>query len=308
MRIRATVAAVSGALALSALAVPAAQAAGAQASSYQQGVAGVLRAAHATHGMSAFTADRPAVAKPYALKVGFSKLTIGKAYKVGTTNHVAFSVSYTLTHGADVDIKSSDFNTGPIIYKGSSTARVNELGGEEPATCTAVSSTVATCKGDIDVYPADGYLMNSDAGSWSAGAVAIKWNGQQGKTNPDYSKIGYAETDGLGTTLIQRNATLTTDASPEPVKKGATLTVKGKLSRANWETNHYGAYGGQSVKLQFAKKGSTTYTTLTTVKADSAGNLKTTLKASADGYFRYSFAGNSTTSAVTSTSDFVDVK
>ncbi|CAM5717141.1 Calcium-binding protein OS=Streptomyces alboniger OX=132473 GN=CP975_15560 PE=4 SV=1 [Streptomyces alboniger] len=44
------------------------------------------------------------------------------------------------------------------------------------------------------------------------------------------------------------------------------------------------------------------------MKSDSKGNLSTTVKASADGYFRYVFAGTSTTPAVTSTSDFVDVQ
>ncbi|MEU6218371.1 hypothetical protein ABZ845_12755 [Streptomyces sp. NPDC047022] len=308
MRIRATVAAVSGALALSALALPAAHAAGTAAPSYQEGAAKVLRAARAAHGMSAFTAAKPATGRPYALHATFSNLKIGKAYKVGTTNHVALSVSYTLTHGTEVNIKASDFATGPYIYKGVSSNPSKVIFGDDAATCTATSSTVAVCKGDIDIHPSDGLLENADAGSWNVGALAIKWNGQQGKANPDLSKVGVAEKGGLGSTLIQRNATLTTDASPEPVKKGATITVKGKLSRANWETGHYGAYGSQSVKLQFAKKGSTTWTTLETVKGDSAGNLKTTVKASVDGSFRYSFAGNSTTSAVTSASGFVDVK
>jgi hypothetical protein len=62
------------------------------------------------------------------------------------------------------------------------------------------------------------------------------------------------------------------------------------------------------VKLQFKKKGSTTWSTLKTIKTSSTGALKTTVKASADGYFRYTFAGNSTTAAVTSASDFIDVK
>lgn len=41
---------------------------------------------------------------------------------------------------------------------------------------------------------------------------------------------------------------------------------------------------------------------------DSKGNLRTTTKATADGYFRYSFAGTPTTPAVTSTADYVDVQ
>jgi hypothetical protein len=62
------------------------------------------------------------------------------------------------------------------------------------------------------------------------------------------------------------------------------------------------------VKLQFRKKDSSTYTTLKTIKTDSAGNLKTTTTATVDGYFRYSFAGTSTTSTVSATGDYVDVQ
>ena len=62
------------------------------------------------------------------------------------------------------------------------------------------------------------------------------------------------------------------------------------------------------MKLQFRKKGSSTYSTLKTITADSAGNLRTTTTATVDGYYRFSFAGNSTTSAVSAAGDFVDVQ
>jgi hypothetical protein len=308
MRIRATVAAVSGALALSALAIPAAHADG-SASSYRQGVAKVLQGAHATSGKTAFTAAAPATGEPYALDASFSNLKIGTAYKVGTTNHVAFSVSYTLTHGADVDITASDFQTGPYIYKGSFDNPSNMLIGDYPATCTATSSTTAACKGNVDVYPADGELYNADAGSWSAAALAIAWNGQDPNSSTfDITKVGYADQGGLGTTLIQRYSKLTVNAGPEPVTKGKTLTVTGKLSRANWEDNKYHGYTNQPVKLQFRKAGTSTYTTVKTVTSDSTGNLKTTTTAKYDGYWRFSFAGTSTTPAVNATGDYVDVR
>ncbi|MEV6022397.1 hypothetical protein [Streptomyces sp. NPDC052036] len=307
MRIRATAAAVTGALALSAFAVSAAHAA-APAPAHRAAVAKVLQSAHAASGMRAFTADTGTSGEPYALNVTFSGFKIGKAYKVSTGGHVSIPVSYTLTHGSDVNIASSDFETDPYLYKGSYGNPDNLLFGDASATCTATSSTVAACKGKIDIYPADGDLKNVNAGSWGAAAGAIDWNGQLDSTDPDISKVGVAEKGGLATTLIQHSSALTADASPEPVKKGATLTVKGKLSRADWQANKYVGFSGQSVKLQFRKKGSTTYTTLKTIKTDSAGNLKTTVKASVDGYYRYSFAGTSTTVAVSAAGDFVDVK
>ncbi|MGW3494704.1 hypothetical protein [Streptomyces sp. NPDC001020] len=306
MRTRATVAAVSGALALSAFAVPAAQADG--HASFHTDVAKIREAATATHGKTAFSATATDPGEPYALNVTFSNFKIGKAYKVGTTNAVTIPVTYTLTHGADVNIKASDFETYPFLYQGSLAEPSNILFDYDDATCTATSSTVATCKGNIGIHPTWHELTNAEAGTWKAGAGAVAWNGQKDKANPDLSKVGFAEQGGLGSTLIQRNSKLTVDAAPEPVKKGGTLTVTGKLSRANWEDNKYHGYTAQPVKLQFRKKGSSTYTTLKTIKTNSTGSLKTTVKATGSGYYRYSFAGTTTTPAVNATGDYVEVK
>ncbi|MFD8421957.1 hypothetical protein [Streptomyces sp. NPDC059466] len=310
MRIRATVAAVSGALALSAFVVPAAHAAD-SSSSYRADVARVLEAAHSASGKTAFTAATAADDEPYALNVSFSNIKVngGKAFAVGTTNHVAVPVTYTLTHGVEVKITAADFLTGPYLYKGSFAGPDNVLFGDNPAKCTATSTTTASCKGNIDVHPADGALINSDAGAWKAAGLAIAYNGQDPQSRDfDITKVGVADQGGFASPNVQRYSKLTVNAAPEPVKKGKTVTVTGKLSRANWETNKYAGYTGQSVQLQFRKKNSTTYTTVKTVKTDGTGNLKTTTTASVDGYYRYSFAGTSTTPAVKAAGDFVDVK
>jgi hypothetical protein len=112
------------------------------------------------------------------------------------------------------------------------------------------------------------------------------------------------------TVPVLRDARLTANAAPEPVKKGKTLTVTGKLSRADWETSGgCRAYTGQKVKLQFRKKGASAYTTVKSVTTDGSGNLKATVKAATDGYWRYSFAATSTTTAaVNATGDYVDVR
>ncbi|MFD4415706.1 hypothetical protein [Streptomyces sp. NPDC058476] len=311
MRIRATVAAVSGALALSAFAVPGAHADD-SASSYRANVTKAQEVARAATGKTAFSASTAAdTGTPYALDATFSNIKVnsGAAVKVGTTNHVAVPVTYTMTHGADVDITADDFFTGPYLYKGSFDAPDNMLFGDYDATCTATSSTVATCKGDVDIYPAEGELLNSDAGAWHAAALAVAYNGEDWTSdNINWDNVGIADQGGFTSPNVQRYSKLTVNASPEPVKKGKTITVTGKLSRANWEDNLYHGYTGQSVKLQFRKKGSDTYTTLKTIKSDSTGNLKTTTTATVDGYFRYSFAGTSTTPAVNAAGDYVDVQ
>ncbi|MBD0840281.1 MULTISPECIES: hypothetical protein [unclassified Streptomyces] len=296
MRIRATVAAVSGALVLSAFAVPAAQADD-SGSAYRADVA-KARIAQGTR------ADAP-----YDLDVTFSDFKVAKAIKVGTTGHVARTVTYTMTHGADVKIKARDFVTGPYLYKGAYTGPDGMLFGDKPATCTSTSPTTATCTGKIDIYPGDRELVNSDAGTWKGAALALAQNGQDPDgVDYDITKVGYADQGGLGSTVLQRNSKLTVDASPEPVKKGKTLTVTGKLSRANWETRKYAGYAGQPVTLQFRKKGSSAYTNVKGIKSNAKGELKTTVKASQDGYYRFVFKGTKTTPAVTAAGDFVDVQ
>ncbi|MFI1709371.1 hypothetical protein [Streptomyces griseoruber] len=312
MRIRATVAAVTGALALSALAVPAAQAAG--GSSYgKDDVQKAAAAAQAASGKTAFTgATADADGVPYPLNITFSavKINNGKPIVAGTTNRVSVPVTYQVTHDADFDVTAPDVFLDVEIYRGTSyDSPVNLLWGDDWPTCTATSSTVASCKGTLDVRPGQ-QLNNVDATSWKAGGYVIDFNDQLGVDidDIDWSKVGYAEQDNLATTKLQRFSKLTVNASPEPVKKGKTITVTGKLTRANWDDNKYHGYTGQPVKLQFRKKNSSTYTTLKTIKSSSTGTLKTTVKASADGYFRYSFAGTSTTPAVNAAGDFVDVK
>ncbi|MEV5487735.1 hypothetical protein AB0L47_06955 [Streptomyces bobili] len=307
MRIRATVAAVSGALALSALAVPAANAADSAPSK-----ADLFQAAHrAAAGKSAFTGSTAAAA-PYALDLKFSGVSVnnGKPIVVGTTGKVSAPVSFKVTHAADIDLSAEDIELDVLLYRGTLSNPVNILWGDNWPTCTNVSATVATCKNTIDIRPADGDLLNSDATSFKALGYAYDWNDQDPYTEDDidWSKVGYTEADALTLAKLQRASKLTVNAAPEPVRKGATITVTGKLSRANWEDNQYHGYSTQPVKLQFRKKGSSTYTTVKTIKTSTTGALKTTVKATVDGYFRYSFAGTSTTPTVTTAGDFVDVR
>jgi hypothetical protein len=306
MRIRATVAAVTGAMALSAFVAPAALAA--DGPKAPAGVAAANKAAHsATSGKAAFSTAAADTGTPYALDATFSdvKVNKGKNIVVGTTALVKAPVSFTLTHGADVNIHASDFFSAVELYRGADFADEDVWIDSTNATCTDTSATAASCTATIEIDPAE--LLNTDAGSWKAGAFAVAFNGEDPQ-NPNLDNVGVATKDNVTAAKIQRRSTLTVNAAPEPVKKGKTITVTGKLSRANWEDGHYHGYTNQPVKLQFRKKGSSTYTTVRTIKTNSTGNLKTTVKATVDGYFRYSFAGTTTTPAVNATGDFVDVK
>ncbi|WP_028811080.1 hypothetical protein [Streptomyces flavidovirens] len=247
MRIRATVAAVSGALALSALAVPAAQADGG-------------------HGDTAIT-----------------KVVVngGKNVVVGTTEVRTFTVA--VTAADDSGISGADLAlNGP------------GFGSLEPADVDCLDNT---CTGTFSVDPrVDLAYANEKAGTWYVDA----WlNAEDGD---------YVWKQKAASFKLQRQSTLSVNAAPEPVVKGKPITVTGKLARANWETFTYAGYTGQPVKLEFRKAGTSTYTTLKTVTTNGTGALKTTATAASDGYWRYAFAGTTTTPAFTTAGDYVDVR
>ncbi|SER03091.1 hypothetical protein SAMN04487983_1010159 [Streptomyces sp. yr375] len=308
MRIRATVAAVTGALALSALAVPAAQAVGKDS----HHTVDTLKAVHAAiSGKTAFTGSAPAdTGTPYPLDAKFTgvKINNGKPVVAGTGGKVTVPVSFKVTHGAGVDVTAQDTELDLFIYRGDFDESDNLLIGDDWPVCTNTTATVATCKSTIDIYPGD-ELANADAATWKAVGFIMDWNDvDRDADSIDWSKVGYTEADSLATVKLQRQTQLTVNAAPEPVKKGKTITVTGKLTRANWDTNKYTGYAGVYAQLQFRKKDSTTYSTVKSVKTTATGGLSTTVKAGVDGYYRYIFVGTTTSPAVNAAGDFVDVK
>ncbi|MFD9863532.1 calcium-binding protein [Streptomyces alboflavus] len=279
MRIRATVAAVSGALALSAFVAPSAQAA-----------------------PVAPVADLDLPMKD--TQRGDTKITKvvvngGKDLVVGTTAKKKFTVAVTATDPKGVA------GAGGFLWHGTKLKEGYVDGVLAPAAeekCARANATTATCTVTITVNPKaslenNGLRNHLAGGSWNLYAAA-------GGKDDDYV-VKATLKSGI---RLKRAAKLTVNASPEPVKKGRTITVAGALTRANWDTKKYAGYTQQPVKLQFKKKGASAYSTVKTVKSDRKGNVKTTVKASVDGTFRYVFAGTSTTPAVTSTGDFVDVR
>jgi hypothetical protein len=138
-------------------------------------------------------------------------------------------------------------------------------------------------------------FTNNDAGKHVNGALVSVSAGAQ--LNTTFSLVRQAT---WGKTL---------NATPEPVKKGKTLTVKATLKRVSWTKGlPLVTYSNRPVVLQFKAKGATTYKNVKTVKTGSGGKVSTTVKASKTGTWRFSFAGNSTTSSAVSTGDAVTVK
>ncbi|PSK70754.1 calcium-binding protein [Streptomyces sp. CS149] len=285
-------AAVSGALALSALAVPAVQAdekpdaglslpSGADVFAAESG-------ASAAKARAARAAEVPVIKKVV--------VNGGKDIVVGTKSKQKFTIAITASSPSGIA------DAFAYLWHG----HIDEVDGflgptQEFGSCkVSADPTTSTCTVSVTVDPrSDDLYTSSLAGTWKVAAGALADTGGEND---------FIWNDAQAKARVQRFSKLTVNASPEPVKKGKTLTVTGKLTRANWDTNTYKGYTNQPVKLQFKKKGATSYTTVKTVTSSSTGTLKTTVKASADGYWRYSFAGTSTTPAVSAAGDFVDVK
>ncbi|MEV3874151.1 calcium-binding protein [Streptomyces sp. NPDC049906] len=213
----------------------------------------------------------------------------GKGIHIGSLGS-SFTITFSASHPANVER-----NSVLVLRQGSGELiQPYEVQGN---MCKAVSDTRSDCTATFRVETLNYDIKNRNAGDWRT------WLRMK---STDHSSA--LESDNVKTVKILRAAKLTANASPEPVRRGATITVTGDLTRADWDAFADQGYAAQPVKLQYKKNGSSTWTTLKTVKTDRYGKLKTTVKATADGSYRYGFAGTSTTAAVNSSADHVDVR
>ncbi len=254
-----------------------------------------------------------ALADSPALAFGAITVNSGKPIAVGTRAEVTVPVTYSFTRPDDFVIDYKNNFLGVALYRGrlADPANVVEDSSRKPVcTTTATTDTTVTesCSTKLTIDPRQLYTA-ADATEWKAAALYMESAIDEDDSD---GHIGFhSGTDvwgNLGTARLQRISKVTVNATPEPVVKGRTLTVKGALTRADWNTGRYAGYKGQKVTLQFKARGAAAYTDVKTVTSGTGGALSTTVKASKDGSYRYKFAGTSTTAAKTSAADFVDVK
>lgn len=238
---------------------------------------------------AAFTAVAAVPAGAAEGGVSFSRVQVngGKPIVIGTSAEVAVPASFRMTTTRKWK------SPAVFLYRKGADRLWHAI---ETSDCIKVKSGV--CDFDETMYfdPSVWDMHNSEAGAWRVGAEV-------------YFKGGGSDVDDKGLTVhVKRQSRLTVNASPEPVVKGRTITVTGKVTRANWETRKYGSYGGRLVRLQFKPAGATSYTTVKKVYSNGSGNLKTTVKASKTGTWRWLYNGNTTTGPSTSSGDHVVVK
>ncbi|MFJ3671218.1 hypothetical protein ACIPSE_32635 [Streptomyces sp. NPDC090106] len=227
--------------------------------------------------------------------VSFSRVSVngGKPIVVGVTEEVEVPASFRMT-------TKLKYDGGPTVYP----YRGNATSGDTPQTaiitsdCEVVDKAKGICDFDEWLYidPRHIDFGNEDAGTWkTAGRVYLAGDAY--------------DTDDLNLPLqIKRATRVTANASPEPVTAGRTITVTGKITRANWDTHTYQAYAGRTVSLQFKAAGSSSYTTVKKVTSSSTGSLKATAKATRSGTWRWAFYGNSVSGSKSSNGDYVVVK
>ncbi|MDX2701634.1 calcium-binding protein [Streptomyces sp. PA03-6a] len=215
----------------------------------------------------------------------------GKSIVVNSSGKASVTVKLTASDPNGIS------DAGGILYHGKDVNH-DDWGVSLPS-CGAHAVTTYTCtlvlKSTSD-YRHFGVSKNSQAGTWKMWAYALGADGN------------YRFRDPAATFKVLRATKLTANATPEPVKKGKTITVSGSLTLANWESHKYMGYGSQKVALQFRKAGTTKYVNVKGIKSSKTGSLRTTVKAAQDGYYRFDFVGSPTAAAVASTGDYVDVK
>jgi hypothetical protein len=221
------------------------------------------------------TATAAACTAPELVNASVSPRTV----VLGTSQPRGVEITVNLRkHGCAVDVATDVFT--PTDY-------VDTLAMEEVGTSGGVTTYVTGARINPGAFP------NSDAGTFRT-SVYVSWGK---KTLSD---------DGPTFRLL-RAARVSANATPEPVRKGRTVTVSGALTRANWETLRYAGHTGRDVKLQFKPKGGA-WATVKTTRSGKGGKLSTTVKAGRDGCYRFVFPGSSTTAKATSGADCVDVR
>ncbi|MEU9199710.1 hypothetical protein [Streptomyces sp. NPDC048332] len=228
----------------------------------------------------------------------------GKSVVVGTSDVQEPSLSFRITLPSGYSTANPfAYSADPFLYHDTTPAKGAYGGGLYSGgyTCYEKSSRIADCEGTVRIDPYYRLDSNNDATTWKIGVAARLF-----KSNGQLKAEEYTATSGR--VQIKRWARATVNASPEPVAKGKTLTVTGSLTRADWVKHKYTGVASGLARLQFCKKGSTVYTTVKSVRSSSTGALKTTVKASVDGYWRWTFGGWDTTGSATSSGDYIDVR
>ncbi|MGW3631713.1 hypothetical protein ACWD7F_16350 [Streptomyces sp. NPDC005122] len=224
--------------------------------------------------------------------VSFTRVAVngGKPIVVGVKGEVEVHAVFRMTTRLTYD-------SGPTVfpYRGKTTSADTMHSATMTTNCKVVDRAKGICDFEEWLYidPRNSDFGNEDAGTWKTAALVY------------LAGDAYDIDDVNLPTQVRRATALTVDASPEPVAAGKTITVTGRLTRANWDTHTYQGYARSTVSLQFKASGASSYTTVKKVTTSSTGALRTTVKATKSGTWRWAYYGNTTSGAKSSAGDAV---
>ncbi|MFE1950549.1 calcium-binding protein [Streptomyces sp. NPDC059524] len=221
----------------------------------------------------------------------------GDSARVGTTNTQTITVKWAISGGSKLYGSHASLWRGTDRDSGLKQFITSEQFDAGTDPCVPAGDATYNCTATFKIDPRS-TLTNEDAGAWKLRLWAIT----DATTDVD--------TDNAKTWYLKRWSRLSNNAAPEPVAKGKTITITGKLERANWDTHAYAGYTQQTVRLQERSLTGSYATTSSHITGTGslAGVEKQTRTATTDRCYRYKFEGTSTTPPVTATGDCVDVR
>lgn len=255
----------------------------------------VWRAAVAGGAAAVFTGVAAVPAGAAEGGVSFSRVTVngGKPIVLGVKKEVELYVTFRMT-------TKLKYRFGPMVFPyrgavGSSETLWNSIITND---CEVVDQAKGVCDFEewLTIDPRHYDFGNEDAGTWK---TAARVSLSKDTEDIDDQKLPLH---------VQRATRVTVNASPEPVRKGGTITVTGRVARANWDTHTYQGYAGRTVSLQFKAAGASSYKTVKKAVSNGTGALRTTVKAGASGTWRWTYFGNTTSGANSSAGDRVEVR
>ncbi|NKZ06711.1 hypothetical protein [Actinomadura latina] len=136
----------------------------------------------------------------------------------------------------------------------------------------------------------------SDLGKWRVRVVAYNKSGKALGSRENY---WYEKFD----TVVKGF-----NAAPEPIRKGRTLYVSGRLFRVNNLGTGYTSYSGKAMRVYFRPKGAKSWTYMGSAKTARDGRFRKGFTAKRDGTWRAYFAGTSNFDKQKSRDDYIDVR
>ncbi|MEV0183790.1 hypothetical protein AB0I54_31560 [Streptomyces sp. NPDC050625] len=205
----------------------------------------------------------------------------------------------------EIAILTSPFNPYIVHTTADVTVAVTATTKFSSFTASLDKYAEVTINGTLDVTGREGrnsanvdvqYSVNGKTGWTTQKTLKVIFGNDFSARLPGYTdgywRLHYAgstteDIKGSISNSLRRNRALTrvkdANASPEPVYKGRTITVKGVLQEHKVGATSWNAYGDKKVQILFRPKGKTTWYLMATVTTQSNGSFSKGFKAQQDG-------------------------